>query len=444
MGKVARVRLGMVLDRPVYHVHVPGAQPRTVFADTGEVLRTVPPESAVRAAAEFAARSGWITAEEISRLRHEGMLQTDQWTVSAALNAHRPLHKIAVNDAPGTVLYVSSTTGEVVRDSQRVQRVLNYFGAVTHWLYPTFIRRHPDAWVWLVDILASIGIALAISGTWIGVLRWRRKRAAGESMTPYRGLMRWHHLTGLAFGVTAVTWVSSGLLSMNPGNLNPSGAPQDEEALAFAGTVLTVADFEAPDADTFGASSVEAELLHYDRQPFYKVTNLDGSVRLSLARWDGAAHLPRVEDLLARAPALMPGTRVARAYLMTQYDDYYYTRRPEHGGTPLPVIRVQFADEQHTWFHVDPTTGQVLERSTRLNRVYRWLYNGLHSWDIHWLRERRPLWDIAVLGFLLGGLVLSILGVIAGVRRLRWELGIARRPVRVETRTGDGSLLSRR
>jgi hypothetical protein len=60
----------------------------------------------------------------------------------------------------------------------------------------------------------------------------------------------------------------------------------------------------------------------------------------------------------------------------------------------------------------------VLEKSVRFNRAYRWLYNGLHSWDIRWLWERRPLWDIVVITFSLGGVCLSVLGVVVGVRRL--------------------------
>ena len=93
--------------------------------------------------------------------------------------------------------------------------------------------------------------------------------------------------------------------------------------------------------------------------------------------------------------------------------------RAADGGRKLPVLRAEFGDSADTWFYVDPTTGRVLERSTSLNRLYRWLYNGLHSWDFRWLWERRPLWDILVIAFSLGGFGLSVTGVITGVRYLR-------------------------
>ncbi len=73
----------------------------------------------------------------------------------------------------------------------------------------------------------------------------------------------------------------------------------------------------------------------------------------------------------------------------------------------LPVMRIEFGDVERTWFHIDPATGKLLERSTSTNRLYRWLYNGLHSFDILWLWERRPLWDIVVIVFCGGGLALS-------------------------------------
>jgi hypothetical protein len=85
------------------------------------------------------------------------------------------------------------------------------------------------------------------------------------------------------------------------------------------------------------------------------------------------------------------------------------------------VIRIQFSDTDRTWFYIDPATGQILERSTHFNRVYRWFYNGLHSWDIPWLWAHRPLWDIVVVSFSLGGVGLSVLGIVVGIRRLRFD-----------------------
>ena len=48
----------------------------------------------------------------------------DQWTVPNGLDPHRPLYRIALNDGQDTELYVSSTTGEVVRDTTRARAMV--------------------------------------------------------------------------------------------------------------------------------------------------------------------------------------------------------------------------------------------------------------------------------------------------------------------------------
>jgi len=409
------IKLSMLLRRPLYVVYWQGiAQPRSVFADTGEVLSNIDAVTAQASASDFARRAGYET--DVKPLYIEDK-SVDQWTVSSVLNEHRPLHRVSLNDARGTDLYVSSTTGAVVRDTHRRERVLNYFGAVTHWIYPTFLRRHADAWTWTVDVLSGIGTVFAISGLWIGVLRWRRKRSPGKPAVPYRGLMRWHYFSGIVFGLMLFTWMASGLLSMNPGDLNPSRAPSLEQRMALSGATFDPVDFDPP-AQVLPPDVVEAELIYYDAQPFFATTNRAGS-RVLIAASDVPSRPPTRTRLLVLAQSLLPHASLVQSQVLAEYDSYYYSRRPENGDKLLPVLRVQFDDADKTWFHIDLATAQVLEKVTRTNRLFRWLYNGLHSWDIRWLRERRPLWDIGLIVFLIGGLVLTSIGSVIGYRRLR-------------------------
>jgi hypothetical protein len=41
----------------------------------------------------------------------------------------------------------------------------------------------------------------------------------------------------------------------------------------------------------------------------------------------------------------------------------------------------------------------------------RWLYHGLHSLDFPWLYKHRPIWDVIVITFMLGGTALSVTSV---------------------------------
>jgi len=82
------------------------------------------------------------------------------------------------------------------------------------------------------------------------------------------------------------------------------------------------------------------------------------------------------------------------------------------------VLRVRFADPQQTWLHLDLYTGEVLGVLDQPRRVSRWLFSLLHSWDWLPLLQQRPLWDAWMIAFSLGGLVLSVSGVVLGWRRL--------------------------
>ena len=78
-----------------------------------------------------------------STLRHDARLTvSDQWTLSSAIRPLMPLHRLGLGDVAGTELYVSALTGEPVLKSTRRERLWNYLGAVTHWLYFTPLRRN--------------------------------------------------------------------------------------------------------------------------------------------------------------------------------------------------------------------------------------------------------------------------------------------------------------
>lgn len=135
-----------------------------------------------------------------------------------------------------------------------------------------------------------------------------------------------------------------------------------------------------------------------------------------------------VASLMARLKAALPNVPIAEQQVLADYDSYYYSRA---GQSPLPVLRVKFDDRAKTWFYIDPETSQILAQVHRLNRVERWLYNGLHSLDFSFWYGRRPLWDIGVLVLLVGGLVSSAVGFYIGMRRLTRAARSARSLVEV-------------
>src|ERR1700685_2420499 len=113
-----RVRLLQRVDGPVYVVSAGSALKTVRAADLADGA-VASEQLALTIAADYARRRQVTT----SKAQVVGVAPYDQWTFSAAFNAHRPLYRIALKDSLDTKLYVSSITGEVVLDTVRQQRL---------------------------------------------------------------------------------------------------------------------------------------------------------------------------------------------------------------------------------------------------------------------------------------------------------------------------------
>jgi len=394
----------------------------TIDATTGKVLNRVDDAHALTVARAFAPESQPSLME---------VVRQDIFTVSRGLDHHRPLFRIALNDADGTEVYVSSRTGEVVRDSTRLERGWNYLGAILHFFYPLKGEFFDQ---WRSDIIiytALVGTVLALLGIWVGVLRWRFKgRFANGSRSPYRSKWtRWHHVSGLLFGLITLTWVMSGMFSLNPWRIFESSGPKLNQH-AFAGVSLDHARFTlSPGAAVkrAGFPVREISIRLFDGHPYYLLRSADGRSEIIAADDSSDANRPfemiPESALLAAAARLIPDHNIARVTRLTDYDNYYYGRQPHnmsgHIERRLPVLRVEFDDPNSTWVHLDPYTASVFNRLDSTGRIRRWLFNFLHSFDLRGFVDSRPIWDMVLILFSIGGFVLCISGVVIGWRRLR-------------------------
>lgn len=413
-------RLTSVAGTPRY-VFSEGRRLAAVDARSGARIPTPDAEAAVAAARHFA---GGALA------RHLGLVQEDAWTHSRALDPHRPLHRVAVDDAAQRWLYVSSQTGEVVRDATRTERSWGWLGAWLHWLY--VFRGGPlDAW-WadIVITLALAGTVVALAGIVVGLMRWRfAGRYRNGRRTPYPGAMaRWHHLLGMVGGLLCLTWVFSGLMSMNPWKVFNAPGPKPDR-LAYAGGPLLAE--QAP-----AAAEVLQQLQAQGLQPRELLWRRLGGEHDVLALLPGQTwvYTPAAQGGAApgsiptarwqqAAQALLPGARIVEQQRLQAYDRWYYSREPHtmggHNQRPLPAWRLKFDDANDTWVTVEERTGEIVQLSDQHRRVDRWLFAFLHSFDLPQLLAARPAWDAWMLGFSLAGLGLSLTAVVTGARRLR-------------------------
>ena len=416
------VKLAMIGDAPYWLIGQGHDRQTAVSATTGNITDRFEEPHALLAARRFAPESH-PTLREVVR--------QNIFSASSGLNHHRPLFRIALNDIEGTELYVSSRTGEVVLDTNRLERNWNYIGSILHYFYP-LKGEFLDKWRRDIIVYTSLaGTIVAMLGVWIGILRWRFKgRFASGSRSPYRGgWMRWHHTSGLIFGLATITWVFSGMLSLNPWKVFEAGGVKPKLA-AFAGTDLARAHFALTPQEAIARASFpvkEVSVQMFDGRPYYVLRAGSGRTVILIADDPDVANKPveMVPDvsLLAAAAKLMPDHNITRVTRLDSYDNYYYSRQAHNTGGQiarrLPVLRVEFDDPEHTWVHIDPYTASVFNRLDDRGRIRRWLFAFLHSFDARGFVEIRPLWDATLILLSIGGFVLCTSAVVIGWRRLR-------------------------
>jgi len=387
---------------PVWRIERDDGAIDTRPARTGAVLPVVDEVYAARVASRFAG----MPAGTVERLVR------DQWTVAGGFDRHRPLWKVGLTDAAGTDIYISSATGLPVQRTTRVQRFWNWLGSVPHWLYPTILRQDGAAWRQVVLWIAGPCIAVALTGLWIGVLRARfgRRRYRAGRISPYRGWMVWHHVSGLVGGLFLLTWIVSGWLSVDPGGL-------------FAGTSTPVAALgQYRSLDGVGDVPLGRLVMLAPAARTVGITNDAGLPRIMI---DAASGHPRLLDAKTMAPAgeatpvivdaartLVPDGRLWRIDRLTRPDAYWSSAKA------LPVLRLRFADPARSWLYIDPTTGELVDRQDRARRLYRWVFDLFHTWNWPWLVERQPMRDIVIWLMSAFGLALSVSGVWLGYRIL--------------------------
>lgn len=398
----AELRLDMAAGEPTWRIR--GKDGRVALsAVDGRPLSAPDAATAVAIASRFTHGASIADVAQI----HD-----DQWTVAQGFAWARPLWKIALADGHGTQIYVASTTGEVVQNSTARERAWNWAGAVPHWLYLSIIRRDGPMWRQVVLWTSGPAIVVGVSGLWIGILRMRlRRRYRNGAVTPYRGWMKWHHLTGLVGGLFAITWMFSGWLSVNPFDWFARNGPAGGPALYAA---HDGADFPALNglAARVGAAR-EARFAWIGGRPVVTLNAADGAART--VRPDGRALRFSQDDLIADARRLMPGTPVRQVVRLTTPDLYWYS----HGrDRPLPVIRVIFADRDRTWATIDPASGALLAQQTASGRTYRWLFNALHDFDLPFLLANRALRDPLMWLLSALGILMSLSGIVIGWRHL--------------------------
>lgn len=347
------------------------------------------------------------------------MYHLDQWNPFSSRRDHFPLYKFYFDDPEKHQLYVSSHTGEALQFTSQSSRIWAWLGAIPHWVYFTSLRQDLQLWKDVVIALSGIGaIMCLVGGIWgvdMYIKTYRRKR---KWASPYKKIAyKWHHILGFIFGFFVFTFVFSGMMSLYyvPQWLVPVQSKeitvqlQNNKPLPFDSYKGDYTEL----ITRFPEQIKSIQWSRFGNIPVYKVA-IDGNIQL----FD--ASTPEVQPFVADEHRVRQQLDkiLSSPYsiqLLDKYDNYYVHA---HHKLPLPVYKVEVADADCTTYYINPENGNIRTFNTN-SRIQKWLYGGLHSFNIKFLVDRPILWNLVMWITMLGGTLVSGTGVWLSIQYLR-------------------------
>lgn len=393
---------------------------RTIDLAGGTPIGAITPERASAIASDFAACFPGIERRERPEVRE--LVRDDTWTFSGIAPQERPLYRVALGDRNATEIYVSSVTGRVVQATTRRQRAWSWFGSVPHWIYVAALRRHARIWNAVVVFVSACGSFLTVFGIALGVSRWK----SGLNGRRVRNARQLHHLAGLVFGIATLTWVASGLLSMNPGGLFES-RDDGPAQIALQGSPPAMsrvtAALHAIARSAIAARAVSVEMAPLGGDLYFVIQDHAGRrIRVD----ESARPAPLTQESIQRTTvAAFSGAPVE---LLPSGDDYFI---PE---TPTPVYRVIADDTEHIRYYLDSVSGEVETSVGPSDKKYRWLHDAFHKLDAPSALRASSIRWVLMIALLAGAAATGVSGLLIGIRHL---LERTRRRACTEERNGS-------
>ena len=405
-----RLRLIDLEGRPAYVLQGFKNDVRTIDANNGNLINLLNKDVAGKIAEKFS---------EITTSKVEGPLDYDQWIVPNRYDPYRPFYRVSLNDKDGSVIYVSARTGKVLQKTERSERTWNYIGAITHWIYPTFLRKNWELWDQVVWWISLLGVITTFAGLWLGIIRLRTftNKIKKNTASPFNGWLRVHHLLGLFAGIFVFTWIFSGWLSMDHGRLFSKPDPRINQIKNFRSISIAeaTANVSIEAIKSLGKFS-EGEIFAMGGKTYFMTRNATEQKLYEPlnSNFPSAIKFKEIEVVNAVKEA-WPSSEIQSTERLEEADTYGKLRER---SLPSNTLRVILADSLQTWVHVDMESGKIVSIMDKSRRQYRWLFNGLHSLDFPGLANHRPAWDVVIFLLLGIGFLFCVTGIVVGMKRL--------------------------
>lgn len=355
--------------------------------------------------------------------------QIDVWLIGAYPFKEYPVYKYTFDDKEQTELYLSSRTGRGLQLTTSESRFWAWIGAIPHWIYIKQLRANGrQPWTDVVLWISGFGILMTLSGIIVGLrsmILARRQR----KLCPYRKPMfRWHHISGLVFGLFVLTFIFSGFMSLQkiPTSLVPYNEDYAAESFFRGQEFITPSDYTLDYRKLLNDSDVRRlTLTSCAGVPVYRVEKAaDGCV---LVRAQGCKADTLVIDkevcMDMAKRALDHGTGYSVS-IINDYEQGYSSVRMSR-KRELPVYRVAINDEYNSRFYVAPK-GATAYYSNNNSVMRGILYNTLHSLNCRFFYEHPVIRVVTLWLLMIGGAVVSLTGVVLGVRYLQRKISKTR------------------
>ena len=338
----------------------------------------------------------------------------DQWIPFGYLTKEFPIYKFSFEDDARQEMYISSKSGKVLQWTDRNSRFWAWLGAIPHWVYFTSLRQNQALWINFMIWASGLGAIMCFSGLWIGIWVFWKNRKKGLRSPYKKWWLRWHHITGVVFGVFALTFVFSGMMSLvDIPSWMQKGKTRNRE-VRFRGREggMLAADLYALDYRKIvdSLSDVKSiEWASFGKYPYYVVNSGSKKQFIDAADTSCLSPFTLTEEMVRETVREIHGQDTPYTLeWMTDWDDDYFSRR---NMLTLPVYKVVIDDELHTRHYFNPETlyHRQIDDNGRLRGV---LYSGLHSLNFKFLAERPLLWNVVMYVLMLGGTFLSLSGVV--------------------------------
>ncbi len=223
-----------------------------------------------------------------------------------------------------------------------------------------------------------------------------------------------HRWMGIVFGLVFVVWFVSGVAMMYVGMPHLSTRERLGHVKPLDLSAATVTPAEAVRKYGIAARQLSVE-MHYDGRPIYRFANGTRVYADTGERVGGASPEAAVALIRRWVPQYASAVR---------YDDYLldsdqWTLTGE-SRAGLPLHRIAVGDPAGTYYYVSENTGEPTMKIDRRSRTLGYVSAVLHWTYFTSLRRNGPLWQQLVAWGSIIGALMTFMGLVVGILRLRF------------------------